>query len=245
MPPTSPPLLDGILTSPPSAIPASDSFGLTLLPVGPVSVPTRSPPEVVYAELDPPAPTRILANNPTRRGVVIRLGQVVAGGMADRALTTSVTIAPRATSVVPVEPLSSRWWDAGVMRGGDELPPALSALLILAGRAGPGLRCIARTVLWTACPQRDRDLTPPRGDWVLLDGARVLALHLVRGMPALRARRAARWPAEPGGTLLRAGPGDAGGEVIRHVVSHVSGTELWLVRASLDLPDLILGAVPG
>jgi hypothetical protein len=230
-------------SSPPSGTPKVDQFGLTVIPVGPVSVPTCSPSGVFYEELDPPVPTRIIARNPTRRTISVPLGQVVTGGMADRALATTVTIAPRTTSVVRVEPLSSRWWAVGATTTAGHLSPALSALLILAGGARPGLRSIALTVLWTAYRQPGCDVTPPSREWVLLCDSRVLAVHLVRSAPSPGSRGARPSAAAQSLAWRRSQPTEPAANLVRHVVSHGPWTELWLVRASVALPEVILNSL--
>jgi hypothetical protein len=236
--PPSPPLLDRILPSLDLGIPTAGGFGLTVIPVGHRALPNRSPPGMIFGERDPPQPTEIIAGNPTRRTIVVPLGQVVSGGMADRAVATTVAIPPGGTAVLPVEPLSAQWWDAGVMGTAGELSSVLSALLIMARRGRPGLRSTARTALWAAY-RHGGDVPPPHGGWVLVRGSRVVALHLT--VSSRLPSREADSPATRSLPLGRSLSAGADAELVRHVVRHGRWTELWLVRASPELPDLCVG----
>ena len=216
-----------------------DAYGLTLVHLGPAHSARRPPPPLLLGELDPPRPGGLAAVNPSGRPVTLTPGRLVTGGMSDRAVAAAVVVRPGTTSVVPVEPLSARWWPAGPPQADGRLPPALTALLVLAGHGGAGLRSIARTALWDGYR---RHPAPDRIDhasgWLLLRGRTVLAAHLV-GVPApWPPATPAVSPCLPPGDLGTGADADPG--LVR--LSHGDGREArtWLVRASAELADLVL-----
>ncbi len=227
----------------PSAI-RVDAYGLTLVDLGPSHSARRPAPPLLLGELDPPRPGGLAAVNPSGRPVTLTPGRLVTGGMSDRAVAAAVVVRPGMTSVVPVEPLSARWWPAGPPRAGGRLPPPLTALLILAGHGGAGLRSIARTALWDAYR---RHPAPDRIDrasgWLLLRGRTVLAAHLVGEPVPQPPTTSAAAPGPPPGDLgagAAAGPG-----MVR--LRQGSGREArtWLVRISAELADLVLAGAAG
>jgi hypothetical protein len=221
-----------------------DQFGLTVVTVGVGTPPTRPPPLPHFSELDPPDPGALVATNPGTWPVTVSVGQMVAGLMADRAVTTLVILPAGATMIVPVEPLSARWWQQGRQpsRAG-RLPPALAALLILAGEGSAGLRSVARTALWEGYRRQGVDTeVGAQSAWVLLRGRTPLAAHLVlrRGLelePEPRPQQSSSASPAPLGQ-----PGGAECGVVRLAHRRGSFVEVWVVRASLDLPDAVISA---
>ena len=227
-----------------SKTPGPDRFGLTILPLRLGNPPSRSPPSPCFSELDPPQPNSLIVANTSARMIVMPLGRLVLGGMADRALTAALTLPPGAAGIVPVEPLAARWWPAGGPRSAGRLPPALVALLILATHAGAGLRSVSRTALWEGYRRRRpaEDGASP-ANWVLLRGRNVLAAHLLGRVENL-------WmvPATPEAIpppIHAVPPEGEGGDVVRLVHAHEDGFEVWWVRATWQLPTAVLGDAAG
>lgn len=238
--PTSPPALR-VPAAPASGTTSVDPFGLTIVHLGPPLPGGPPPSQPLCSELDPPRPGALAAANPSGRRVALGVGQLVTGGMADRAVSAPVVLLPGTTSIVATEPLSSRWWPAGPPQAGGQLPPALTSLVILACHGATGLRSIARTALWEAYRRHGspEDTDRPSG-WLLLRGRTVLAARLVGG-------RAPRWlPTWPPprisgvsrGNLLR--EGDAGTTVVRLSQQRGRRIATWLVRVSPELADAVL-----
>jgi hypothetical protein len=218
---------------------ATDQFGLTIVALGPRGSATRPPP--LFSELDPPDPGTLVAANPTPRVAELSVGDTLVGGMSDRAVVRGLVVPARATALVPVEPLSARWWPSHPPQLGAPLSPTLTALLILARQCGSGLRSIARTALWEGYRRQQvtDDVRGPYG-WVLLARDAVLAAHLVQSR--------IRWPAAtppPPGTpppspTQHLQEGDADAAVIQLTDAQGRRIEVWLVRASPELPDAVL-----
>jgi hypothetical protein len=223
----------------------SDRFGLGVILLGPPVTPGRPPPELRFREIEPPTPGALLVANQTGVTATLPIGELLTEGMADRAVAATLSIPPQATVVVPVAPLSARWWSAGPPRPSGHLSPTLTALLVLATRAGPGLRSIARTALWEGYRQpAGRKAGGQLSSLAVVGGSTVLAVHRVTGGAphrggAVRPPSATETPA-----IRRWLLGDAGAGGIRAEHRHSGWMELWLVRASLDLPDAVLGSAP-
>lgn len=203
------------VTAPASGTVSTDQFGLTIVPLGGPGAAKRPPPPPLLSELDPPDPGSLLAANPTSRLVGLGLGDTL--------------------------PLSARWWRLDSPQLGAPLPPALAALLILAREAGTGLRSSARTALWEGY-RRTVTAEPLGGPsrWALLRGQTVLAMHLVRWGSA-RPSAASPRPGTLATSPVHPHPGgDAATSVVR--LTHAEGhrMEVWLVRASRELPDAVL-----
>jgi hypothetical protein len=229
------------VAAPASGTVATDQFGLTIVQLSPRGPATRPPPPPLFSELDPPDPGTLVAANPTPRVAGLALGDTLVGGMSDRAVVEALVLPPGASAVVAVEPLSARWWPGHLPQPGPPLSPALTALLILARQGGRGLRSIARTALWEGYRRREvtGDVRGPYG-WVLLGSHTVLAAHLVqsriRWPPA--APRPRGTPATPPTHLPQEDDADTG--VVQLTHSHGRRIEVWLVRASPELPDAVL-----
>lgn len=237
--PTSP-LVSRILAALPTASARQDTFGLTVVPLAVRSGLSRPPTRLVFRELEPADPTGLAATNRTSRPVIVRFGQRVRGGMTDRAVSAPTPVCPGASAVVPVEPLTAGWWREGEPTRADALPPALTALLVLAASDRPVLRSIARTALWEAYRQLPgRQVTARRGGWLLMQGGRLLAAHL-GGPGGPPSEDGAVVDAHPLGLVRQALAEGSGDGVIQIVSRDADASEVWLVRASPHLAEAVL-----
>lgn len=243
--PTSP-LVSRILATLPSGSATQDAFGLTVVPLAVRRKLGRPPPRLVFGELEPAHPAGLAATNRTTRTAIVRFGQRVRGGMIDRAVTASTPVFPGATAVVPVEPLSPGWWREGEQITAATLPPALIALLVLAGSDRYGLRSIARTALWEAYRQLSgRHVSDGLGGWLLMKGGRLLAAHLLGPDGQPPSEDGAAVEAYPLG-LVRKALAEGSGDGAIQIVSRDAGiAEVWVVRASPQLADAVLAVAAG
>lgn len=234
-------LVSRILAAIPPGSAKQDGFGLTVVPLEVRGGLSRPPPRLVFRELEPAHPDSLVATNRTTRGGIARFGQRVCGGMTDRAVTASTAVLPGTTEVVPVEPLSPSWWRERESTTADALPPALTALLVLAASDRPGLRSVARTALWETYRQLSRRRLPDgRGGWLLMQGERLLAAHLVGPDGEPPPKGGALVGAHPLSLVRDALADGAGGGVIQIVSRDADVAEVWLVSASPHLAEAVL-----
>jgi hypothetical protein len=223
--------LSKILASFSPGTPRSDRYGLTAIPLGPPAGPPRSSPALTCRELNPPDPAVVELINRTSGPITLRLGDLITGGMADRALWASLAIPARTTRRVRGETVSSRWWARGQLRPAGQLPSALAALLILATRGDLGLGAIARTALWAGYRLGGADLTEGGAGCLLLHDHQLLAAHLLIN------RSDEDWAA----SFLQATSSGSGPmiEVVHDVGERI---DLWMVRASAALPNAVVAS---
>lgn len=231
--------------------PWRDAPGLWVFPLAGAGGTEPSPPalgdseEVELTERTTPEADAIEARNRGTGTVVARIGEVIRGGLADRAVVASVRIDPGARVELSVVPIQARWWPAGALAAGGVLP---ATLLVQAALSTLGedvvSRAAALTSLWAMPPAEPTldEMRHLRG-FALLRGDRPLAFHLSSLDLAVSIR------ADPGGPDpelpgLTAAAGEAAQRLIserlveRVVRSSPPLIELWALDAAglLDLP---------
>jgi len=111
---------------------------------------------------------------------IARLGDVLNGGMANRAVLRTTRIDGDEGVELPVIPVESRWWGCGgTLAVGGVLPASLVAVVALASRGGGAVtRAGALTAAWSA-DLGDAGMIERRvRGFVLLAGERAIALHV-------------------------------------------------------------------